>query len=218
MNPPALIQPLGDSATLVTLGAEIDEATNNRVHALAASLKARNITGCEDVVASFASLAVYFNPLRVTAAEVEAQIRSLLDSDHAGGLAPAGAAHHRIPVVYNGEDLDFLAEATGLSRDKVVALHTGRHYRAFAIGFAPGFAYLGTLDVRLSVPRKDAPRLRVPAGSVAIAGRQTAVYPLETAGGWQIIGRTNVPMFDAQRSPPALIQAGDTVEFISVAS
>jgi KipI family sensor histidine kinase inhibitor len=120
---------------------------------------------------------------------------------------------HRIPVRYDGLDLDFIATSTGLSVDEVVARHSGRSYTVDLLGFVPGFGYLGELDPALHLPRRDQPRPRVTAGSVAIAAAQTAVYPLDTPGGWHIIGSTSTVMFDPARNPPALLAPGDTVQF-----
>jgi KipI family sensor histidine kinase inhibitor len=118
-----------------------------------------------------------------------------------------------VPVTYNGEDLDEVARRTGLTRQMVIEIHCSREYRVYMLGFAPGFAYLGNLDSRLALPRRDTPRKRVPAGSVAIAEVQTAVYPSSTAGGWHLIGRTDLEMFDIRRNPPALLAPGDRVVF-----
>jgi KipI family sensor histidine kinase inhibitor len=120
---------------------------------------------------------------------------------------------HVIPVRYDGEDLDDVARRTNLTVEDVITIHSGAEYRVFVIGFVPGFAYLGPLDPRLVVARRDSPRKRVPAGSVAIAEAQTGVYPAETPGGWHLIGTTDVKMFDAMRESPALLAVGDRVRF-----
>jgi KipI family sensor histidine kinase inhibitor len=121
---------------------------------------------------------------------------------------------HTIPVLYDGVDLPVVAGQTGLAIDEVVARHTARTYTVYAVGFVPGFGYLGDLDPALVVPRRPTPRPRVPTGSVAIAGGHTAVYPLETPGGWHLIGRTSIRMFDAAADPPARLAVGDTVRFV----
>jgi len=120
---------------------------------------------------------------------------------------------HVIPVRYGGMDLEAVANSTGLSTAEVIARHSNREYSVDLLGFVPGFAYLSELDASLQLPRRAEPRSRVAAGSVAIAGAQTAVYPLDTPGGWHIIGRTETPMFDPAREQPALLRAGDTVRF-----
>jgi KipI family sensor histidine kinase inhibitor len=128
-------------------------------------------------------------------------------------IPSAAPRHHEIPVRYDGIDLPDVARRTGLTTHEVIARHTARTYTVNCLGFVPGFGYLGALDPTLALPRRDEPRRRVPAGSVAIAGSQTAVYPLETPGGWHLIGRTSVVMFDVTADPPALLVAGDTVRF-----
>ncbi|HEX9167224.1 MAG TPA: 5-oxoprolinase subunit PxpB, partial [Gemmatimonadales bacterium] len=120
-----------------------------------------------------------------------------------------------IPVRYDGPDLEWVAARTGLNPDEVVRRHSARLYTVYLLGFVPGFAYLGELDPTLVLPRRSTPRQRVPAGSVAIAGAQTAVYPLATPGGWHLIGQTTLRLFDPEREPPALLAAGDTVRFES---
>lgn len=120
-----------------------------------------------------------------------------------------------IPTHYDGPDLEETASRSGMSVEELVALHSGREYRAFFLGFLPGFAYCGTLDPRIVAPRLDRPRERVPAGSVAIADGQTAVYPLDSPGGWRVIGRTDLALFDRAKDPPALIRPGDRVRFVT---
>lgn len=121
-----------------------------------------------------------------------------------------------IPVVYDGEDLSEVARQTGLTTDEVIARHSGRDYRVWLLGFAPGFPYLGVLDEALHLPRRNTPRPRIAAGSVAIAGGQTGIYPSESAGGWHILGRTAVTLFDPQMAEPFLLRPGDTVRFVAV--
>ena len=130
------------------------------------------------------------------------------------------AAHHgrlvEIPVVYDGEDLAGVARRTGLAADDVIACHCGRDYRVWLLGFAPGFPYLGVLDEALHLPRRDTPRARIAAGSVAIAGAQTGIYPSESAGGWHVIGRTTAKLFDPEADDAFLLHPGDTVRFVAV--
>ena len=128
-------------------------------------------------------------------------------------VAAAEARSHHVKVRYDGEDLEDVARQTGLTTEEVVRIHSGREYRVYVLGFVPGFAYLGTLDERLSLPRRSTPRKQVPPGSVAIAELQTAVYPSATPGGWHLIGRTDVTLFDAGSESPSLFRVGDTVRF-----
>lgn len=152
-----------------------------------------------------------FDPLSLAPRDAEHEAERVLSS-----LGPASAATGRsieILTVYDGPDLDETASRCGLSRDELVALHSGRVYRAYFLGFLPGFAYCGTLDPRIVAPRLGRPRERVPAGAVAIADGQTAVYPLDSPGGWRLIGHTDMRIFDPAKDPPTLIRPGDRVSF-----
>jgi KipI family sensor histidine kinase inhibitor len=205
--------PLGDTAVTITFGADRSAELLQRVHSAARSLKAADIPHVEDIVPAYLALTVFYDPLGTSYEEVS---RKLLDAcDHATHSAPrtAPSREHRIPVKYDGVDLEAVAASTGLSVEGVVASHSGRTYTVDLLGFVPGFAYLSELDAALQLPRRAQPRPRVAAGSVAIAAAQTAVYPLDTPGGWHIIGRTQTVMFDPTRGAPALLAPGDTVRF-----
>jgi KipI family sensor histidine kinase inhibitor len=206
--------PLGDDALLVTFAAEASWDIGVRVRSAASRIRATRINGVTDVVPAYTALAVHFDSTRVSFENVaEAIVPALTLSDVP---APDDSRLVEIPVRYDGPDLASVAEQTGLTVDEVIRRHSSRTYRAYVAGFAPGFAYLGDLDESLVLPRRATPRVRVPRGSVAIAAAQTAVYPLETPGGWHLIGTTPSVMFDADRDPPALIRAGDTIQFIDI--
>ena len=154
-----------------------------------------------------------FDPLRLAPADAEARVQELATSlDRA---SPDAGRLVEIPTYYDGPDLGDTAERSKLSVDELVGLHAGREYRAFFIGFLPGFAYCGVLDPRILAPRLTRPRERVAAGSVAVADGQTSVYPFDSPGGWRLIGRTDVRMFDKAKDPPVLIRPGDRVRFIA---
>lgn len=210
--PPVSFAPLGDSAILVTLGTVIDRELNRRVHACARHLARMAWPEVSDIVPAYSSFAVHYDPLRLSAAEITDRVRSALN-DLPPDAADTGGSLLTIPVRYDGPDLDAVADATGKSVEDVIALHSAGSYHVYMMGFAPGFAYLGDLDPALHLPRHATPRTRVPPGSVGIAGAQTAVYPVETPGGWHLIGRTDMLLFDAQRNPPALLRSGDAVRF-----
>ena len=209
---PLELAPLGDSAVLVTIGSAIDRGVSRRVHALAHAIGSARLRGVVDVVPAYASIAVHYDPLVVDDREVSAWLRELADS-----CPPDAPASTRpvvtIPVRYDGADLSSVAEAVGLTVADVVERHSGPEYYVYMMGFAPGFAYLGDLDPSLRVPRRASPRTRVPRGSVAIAGAQTAVYPHDSPGGWHLIGTTKVVMFDPARAQPSLLRSGDRVRF-----
>ena len=210
------IREAGDSAIVVELGEGIDPAVNARAVALAGRLRADAIDGVRDVIATFRSVAVFFDPQRVDLDALKARVVATPTD----ATDSAGRPAIEVAVEYGGDagpDLAAVAAASGLAPAEVIARHIARDYRVFMIGFLPGFAYLGPVDASIAVPRLASPRLRVAPGSVAIAGQQTGIYPQASPGGWQIIGRTTTRPFDARRSPPSLLAPGDHVRFVSVA-
>ena len=219
------VVPLGDRALLIQLGATIDEATHRRVRAVYARLAAHPVPGTIELVPAFASVAVHYEPAGVPNDGRAREQRSPYDrfadrvravlADLEEEVLPAPRTME-IPVRYGGEDgpdLDAVAAAHGLSVEDVVRLHSAATYRVYMLGFAPGFAYLGGLPDAIATPRRPEPRTAVPAGSVGIGGSQTGIYPLVSPGGWQLIGRTPLRLFDARRTPPTLLAIGDVVHF-----
>lgn len=210
---------MGDRALLATVGSAIDDATHRRVRALCAKLEGARIPGFVEIVPAFASVAVHYDPAHATCAEVEAAVAPLLSGLDAAVLPAPRVVE--IPVCYGGDfgpDLDELAGRHSLTPDEVVAIHAAGNYLVHMIGFAPGFPYLGGLDERLATPRRETPRTRVPASSVGIGGAQTGIYPIETPGGWHLIGRTPLRLFDPRRSPALLLSAGDGVRFRAISA
>jgi KipI family sensor histidine kinase inhibitor len=224
------VVPFGDAGLLVVLGEVIEERLNRRVHRLAARLTASlpPEAGWERPVPAYASLLVPFDPDRLGGEQARAMLEaSLVDAgrepepptaEAAGSGEPEREARLvEIPVRYggaDGPDLDEVASRCGLRPAEVVELHAGSTYRVFLLGFSPGFAYLGPLPAPLVLPRRDEPRPRVPQGSVAIAAEQTCVYPQATPGGWHLIGRTDLPLWDVRTDPPARLRPGDRVRFV----
>ena len=212
-----MIRDAGDSALVLELDPRIDAAVNARAIAAADGVRHGSIPGVRDVVSTYRSVAVFFDPLQ---ARIEA-IWAALDRAAAAGFRVDEPKRIEVPVAYgggNGPDLPEVAARTGLDEAEIVRLHSSTAYRVFMLGFVPGFAYMGVVPEAISVPRRATPRVRVPAGSVAIAGRQTGIYPQETPGGWQLIGRTRLRPFDAARSPVFLVAPGDEVTFLPVRS
>lgn len=206
------LRPLGDSAWLIEFPGLTGEAALARVMGLAAALANDRPADVLDVVTSFASVAVHFE------GDHYSEIREWIDSVKVIDSLPQGE-DREIPVFYGGEygpDLVELATVTGLSTDEIITLHSGATYTVAAVGFSPGFPYLLGLPERLLVPRRKTPRLAVPAGSVAIAGGQAGIYPFTSPGGWHLLGRTCVCLFDPSLPRPALLQPGDRVRFVSV--
>jgi KipI family sensor histidine kinase inhibitor len=210
------IDPLGEGAFTLALGDAVDPDTHSRTLALAARLRRQLGSLATEIVPGFASVTVFFDPTLRDGSE----LRHLLDSELAAAVVgdapprpPAGRLH-KIAVRYNGPDLRHVARETGLSIDDVVQRHSAVTYTVFLLGFAPGFAYLGPVDPTLRLPRRPQPRLRVEPGSVAMAGAQTAIYPLPTPGGWHLLGYTDATVFDPHRAAPALFAPGDRVRFV----
>jgi KipI family sensor histidine kinase inhibitor len=204
------LAPAGDRALLVTLGQRIDERTLAITLALDRALTASTLHGLEATIPSYASVLCRFDPEVLPISDLERLIRSLEPA-----LQPVdlGGQLHEVPTVYDGPDLARVAEHAQLSPDKVIALHSSVGYLVYSIGFAPGFAYCGAVPQAIATPRLDSPRTSVPAGSVGIAGRQTGIYAVSSPGGWNLIGRTDLVLFDPQRTPPIPFQPGDRVRF-----
>ena len=204
------VHPLGDAAALAELGTRLDTAINTRAIALAGALKKRR--DVRQAVPGHASVTVLFDPEQTNLEMLSAAIRRLATKrppvEEPGRL-------HRIPVVYDGPDLEDVCARLNLTPQQLIALHSKPIYRAFLVGFVPGWAYLGPLPDELVLPRRATPRTQVPAGSVAIAGQQTGIYPLATPGGWHLIGRSSVRLFLPDSDPPSLFRAGDRVKFFA---
>ncbi len=210
------VLPVGDRAVAVELGDAIDPALNARVRALEASLSREPVPGLLETVPTYRSLLVLYDP---AATGFSALATRLLERAAKARAAPQTGRLHEIATCYGGEegpDLPEVARRSGLPESEVVALHSATDYTAFMLGFRPGFPYLGLLPEALALPRRATPRVRVPPGSVAIAGRQTAIYPSPSPGGWHLIGRTSRRLFDPQAEPPALIAPGYRVRFVRV--
>lgn len=213
------VEPFGDRALLLTLGDAIAPSINAQVHRLAAVLRDAAPVGLGVPVPAYATLLVPFDPARTSTEAarraVDDALQRVLDETVVNDLPEPSAV--AIPVSYggtDGPDLGDVAARLRLSEREVVALHSGTVYRVYMLGFSPGFAYLGTLPEELALPRRAEPRVRVPVGSVAIAERQTAVYPSATAGGWHLIGRTEMAMWDPAADPPARLAPGQRVRFV----
>jgi inhibitor of KinA len=202
--------PLGDAALLAELGTRLDTALNTRAIALAAALKKRR--DVRQAIAGYASVTVHFDPDQTTHVALTAAIRRL--ASKRPPMSEPGRLH-RIPVVYDGPDMEAVAAVLGLAAAKIAEIHTRPIYRVFLVGFVPGWGYLGPLPEELELPRREVPRTKVPVGSVAIAGRQTGIYPLAAPGGWHLIGRTSVTLFLPDSDPPCLFRAGDRVKFFA---
>lgn len=220
MNPIPTFEALADDAWLVHLGHAADPTCNPRVHALAARIRGASPAWLRDLTPAYASLAVFFDDIRVDPETVrdwlEAQAR---DDDESTTTILRASRTVEIPVRYGdafGEDLNTAAAELGLAPEALIARHSAPLYTVAMIGFAPGFPYLIGLDPALALPRLATPRTRVPAGSVGIGGAQTGIYPRESPGGWRLIGRTPLLLFDPLRATPSLLAPGDRVRFVAI--
>lgn len=211
------VLPVGEAAFTVEFGDRLDEDLNGQVHALDASLATHPFPGLVETVPTFRSLLVIYDPLVADELAARAALERAIETMEAA--PPRQERLVEIPVRYGGEwgpDLEDVAAHCGLAPAEVVRRHTRPTYRVAMMGFAPGFAYLFGLPPELATPRLATPRLRVEAGSVGIAGPQTGLYALSTPGGWRIIGRTSLALFDATRQAPFALRAGDRVRFEAV--
>lgn len=212
-----ILHSAGENALIAYLGEETSPLVSAQVQAAALAVEGALGSDLVDLVPSYASLLIIYDPLRTDHLSVAHRVREAVANSVGTGASEGRTVV--LPVYYHpevGEDLLTLAERAGLSTDEVVALHSGGEYRVYAIGFAPGFAYLGQVDKRIAAPRLATPRQKVPRGAVAIADRQTAVYPAVSPGGWNLIGRCPVRMFDPQAEPIMPVQVGDIVRFEAI--
>lgn len=220
------IFPLGDDALTIDFGAIISSAVNDKVHRLADYINHHKFAGFVETVPAYASLTIFYNISKVRKAFENGKtsfenVKDLVEKaiNQTADNTKSEPRTVEIPVCYDAEfapDIEFVAALNNLSASEVITLHIKTTYRVFMIGFLPGFPYLGEVDERIAAPRKSEPRLRVAKGSVGIAGRQTGIYPLESPGGWQIIGRTPLELFNPQADAPTLLQSGDLVRFKAI--
>lgn len=207
----------GDRALFVEFGDTIDPELNRRVRHLTLAIQKARIPGITETVPTYRSLLVYFEPMQISPKKLRETLSSLTQQLEESELPKPKMIE--IPTVYGGEygpDLEFVARYNGLSVPEVVKIHTGTPYLIYMIGFIPGYPYMGGMSPRITTPRLETPRMKVPAGSVGIAGSQTGIYPAESPGGWRLIGRTPLPLFQPNLEPPALFQAGDYLSFVSI--
>ncbi|WMD18814.1 5-oxoprolinase subunit PxpB [Achromobacter seleniivolatilans] len=215
------ILPQGDRCLIISFGDQIDASVGKTCLAAARKLRDAQLPGVTDVVPSFVAVAVHYRPDGLGNGPTYAGLAERIEALLADGI-PADASGGRevdIPVCYGGEhgpDLADVAQAAGLTPEDVIQLHSQPRSMVFMLGFAPGHAYLGVHDEKLNIPRRPSPRTAVPIGAVAVANRQTVIYPNRLPGGWNIIGATPLTMFDPAREPAALLQPGDSVRFVPI--
>jgi KipI family sensor histidine kinase inhibitor len=209
--------PAGDTAFIIKTGDEISGEINAAVRKILLRLENENIPGITDFIPSYNELMVCYDPSVTGFRELSSLLKSCTSGIDGADL-PASPVID-VPVLYGGEygpDIQFVADINKLSEDEVIEIHTSAVCLVYMLGFTPGFCYLGGLDPRIATPRRETPRLTIPAGAVGIAGSQTGIYPIDSPGGWQLIGRTPLRLFNPEHKPEFLFRAGDRIRFVSV--
>jgi inhibitor of KinA len=209
--------PAGDRAMVVQFGDTIDEKTNRQVQLLAKWIETQGTEGVQEVLPTFRSLTIFYDPAKISYHTLKTTLKHADVSEEDGGHMEKRIVE--IPCCYGGsfgEDLPDMEKLTGLSSKEIIQIHSGTDYLVYMLGFLPGFVYLGGLDERIHAPRLTTPRVKIPAGAVGIGGSQTGVYPLESPGGWRLIGSTPIRMYDPDREEPFLCNAGDYIRFCPI--
>lgn len=207
----------GDSSLLIQYDSVIDPEVNARIAATVRLMREQHIEGVVDIIPAFCSLLINYDPRVISYDEMRTRMERILSVEVAAGERKKKI--YELPVCYGGEfgpDLGTIAEHAGLSEQEVIDIHTSTDYLIYMLGFLPGFTYLGGLDERIHTPRLANPRVRIPAGSVGIGGSQTGIYPMDSPGGWQLMGMTPVRTYDPDREVPILVEAGDYIRFVQV--
>lgn len=207
----------GDSAIIMEFGNEISKEINAKIRSTITKIENANIDGIIELVPTYRSITILYSPLKIKYAKLVELLKTFENSDV--GTSEEKVRLIEIPTVYAGEygpDIEFVSENAGLSSEEVINIHTGTDYLVYMMGFAPGFTYLGGMDKRIETPRLKTPRLKIPGGSVGIAASQTGMYPSESPGGWQLIGRTPLKLYDETNDPPVFINAGDYIRYVQV--
>jgi len=207
----------GDASLLVEFGKEINPEINRKIAATVQLMREQHIEGVVDVIPSFCALLINYDPRVIGYEEIKDRIRNLLKVEIKAG--DERKKIFEIPVCYGGDfgpDIATIAEHAGLTEEEVIEIHSSRDYLIYMLGFLPGFCYLGGLDERIFTPRLASPRLKIDAGSVGIGGSQTGIYPLDSPGGWQLMGKTPVKTYDPDREVPILVEAGDYIRFVPI--
>lgn len=211
------LAPSGDLAIVASFGNEISEALNTKVRSLMLALLKVDVEGIIEMTPTYCSLMIHYDPIQIGYEALCKRVQeTLVNLDDIELPEPIVI---EIPTLYGGEfgpDLEFVANHNGLTMDEVVEIHASKSYRIYMLGFTPGFPYLGGMDERIATPRLETPRTKIAGGSVGIAGAQTGIYPIDSPGGWQIIGRTPVPLYDPLSKEPILLKAGESIRFVPI--
>lgn len=209
--------PAGDKSLVIEFGDSISPEINKKIRNMYLTIEKSGLDGIVEMVPTYRSLLVSYNPMKIKYNALCNKLREFEDNLGDSGSEPAKVVE--IPTIYGGEygpDIEFVAQHNNLSIDEVIEIHSSRDYLIYMLGFTPGFPYLGGMSEKIETPRLKTPRTKIPAGSVGIAGKQTGIYPIDSPGGWQLIGRTPVKLFDPFAEPPVLLNAGDYVRFVPI--
>jgi inhibitor of KinA len=205
---------MGDSAVSIVLGDEITPEINEQVHKIGGAIVSKNLSAVSEVLSTYSGLVVHYDPLKMTLDEFKDVLTTLCQNNLQSLQGESRVVN--IPTLYGGEygpDLNDVSNILDISESEIIRLHASNKYLVYGLGFSPGFPYLGGLSSQLYCERLSTPRLEVPSGSVAIAESQTGIYPVSSPGGWRLIGRTPVKMFDSNKSRPSLVEPGDFIQF-----
>lgn len=211
------IMPAGDAALVVEFGDIIDETVNAHVHALARKIEEQHIAGIMEVVPTFRSVLVQYDVFASSYSQIRNLVQSLADNLDVSDQTVKKIV--KIPCCYGarfGQDLSDMEKLTGLDRDEIIAIHSATDYKIYMLGFLPGFVYLGGLDKRIEVPRLKTPRVKIRKGAVGIGGNQTGIYPMDSPGGWRLMGATPIDLYDENRETPILLEAGEYIRFVPI--
>ncbi|TCO71492.1 5-oxoprolinase subunit PxpB [Marinisporobacter balticus] len=207
----------GEQAIVIEFGNEISEAINSKVRAMMIAIDKKNIDGIVEMTPTYRSLMVHYNPLKIDYDSILKQLKDLENQlDYIEIPRPTVI---EIPTAYGNEfgpDIENVAKHNGLTVEEVIKIHTAKEYLIYMLGFTPGFPYLGGMDEKIATPRLKTPRTKISGGSVGIAGSQTGIYPIDSPGGWQLIGKTPLKLYDAYRDTPILLQAGNYIKFVAI--
>lgn len=209
--------PAGDQALVMEFGNSISEEINSKIRSMVAAIESKGVKGVVELVPTYRSLMIHYNPLQVDYSELVERLKTL--EKELGNIELPAPQVIEIPTLYGGKygpDIENVAKHNQLTVEEVIKIHTSREYLIYMLGFTPGFPYLGGMDERIATPRLQTPRTKITGGSVGIAGGQTGIYPIDSPGGWQLIGRTPVPLYDPQRENPILLKSGNYIIFRSI--
>lgn len=209
--------PAGDRSLVMEFGNSISPEINSKIRNMVNAINKANIEYITEIIPTYRSILIIYDPLQISYIELIDSLKEMESTMGEGTVSSIRIVE--IPTVYGGEygpDIEFVAKHNNLTVDEVIDIHTSRDYLLYMLGFTPGFGYLGGMDERIATPRLQVPRTKIPGGSTGVAGSQTGIYPIDSPGGWQLLGRTPIKLYDPLSDPPVLLKAGDYIRFVSI--